>query len=260
MIEIDSTVQLKPKETGKEFGNIPFQELPTVQTSTIEECLESNETDVLDKLGLKIKKRHTSTLDLPVEIPVSDETMKTLQEQEDRINNLTKLWASNKLCKKTFLMERDVLKRIIIEDDIMYNPIVLPEILRDSVLMLAHDKQGHNGARMIYSSIKRLYHWKGMKKHIYCTRCMTCAKFNTKAQEFEKKHFSNPPQPMEFICMDLIGEFSPVSCMGNRYALTAVCMLTGYTFCIPIETKSMAQNSRTNCWKKSTRSSGQNTE
>ena len=38
--------------------------------------------------------------------------------------------------------------------------------------------------------------------------------------------------------MDLIGEFSPVSHMGNRYALTAVCMLTGYTFCIPIETKS----------------------
>ena len=38
--------------------------------------------------------------------------------------------------------------------------------------------------------------------------------------------------------MDLIGEFSPVSRMGNRYALTAVCMLTGYTFCIPIETKS----------------------
>ena len=98
--------------------------------------------------------------------------------------------------------------------------------------MLAHEKQGHNGARRIYNSIKRLYHWKGMKKHIqiHCTNCYTCAKFNTKAQEFEKKHFSNPPQPMEFICMELIGEFSPVSRMGNRYALTAVCMLTGYTF------------------------------
>ena len=34
--------------------------------------------------------------------------------------------------------------------------------------------------------------------------------------------------------MDLIGEFHPPSSKGNRYALTAVCMLTGYTFCIPI--------------------------
>ena len=34
------------------------------------------------------------------------------------------------------------------------------------------------------------------------------------------------------------GEFHPPSSKGNRYALTAVCMLTGYTFCIPIKNKS----------------------
>ena len=43
---------------------------------------------------------------------------------------------------------------------------------------------------------------------------------------------------MEFVSMDLIGEFHPPSSNGNRYALTAVCMLTGYTFCIPIKNKS----------------------
>ena len=37
--------------------------------------------------------------------------------------------------------------------------------------------------------------------------------------------------------MDLIGEFHPPSSKGNRYALTAVCMLTGFTFCIPIKSK-----------------------
>ena len=42
---------------------------------------------------------------------------------------------------------------------------------------------------------------------------------------------------MEFVSMDLIGEFHPPSSRGNRYALTAVCMLTGYTFCIPIKNK-----------------------
>ena len=52
-----------------------------------------------------------------------------------------------------------------------------------------------------------------------------------------KEHFKVPPQPMEFIAMDLIGEFHPPSSKGNRYALTAVCMLIGFTFCIKIKYK-----------------------
>ena len=42
---------------------------------------------------------------------------------------------------------------------------------------------------------------------------------------------------MEFIAMDLIGEFHPASSKGNRFALTTVCMLTGFTFCIPLKSK-----------------------
>ena len=38
--------------------------------------------------------------------------------------------------------------------------------------------------------------------------------------------------------MDLIGKFHPPSSKGNRYALTVICMLTGFTFCIPLKTKS----------------------
>ena len=37
--------------------------------------------------------------------------------------------------------------------------------------------------------------------------------------------------------MDLIGEFHQASSKGNRFALTAVCMLTGFTFCIPLKSK-----------------------
>ena len=43
---------------------------------------------------------------------------------------------------------------------------------------------------------------------------------------------------MDFISMDLIGEFKMGSTQGNRYALTVICMLTGYTWCIPIVDKS----------------------
>ena len=78
-----------------------------------------------------------------------------------------------------------------------------------------------------------------MKRHIqlHCRRCRMCARHNIQTQELQKEHFSAPPQPMEFIAMDLIGEFHPASSKGNRYALTAICMLTGFTFCIPLKSK-----------------------
>ena len=37
--------------------------------------------------------------------------------------------------------------------------------------------------------------------------------------------------------MDLIGEFHPASSKGNTFTLTTVCMLTGFTFCIPLKSK-----------------------
>ena len=46
---------------------------------------------------------------------------------------------------------------------------------------------------------------------------------------------------MEFISMDLIGEFHPPSGKGHRYALIVICMLTGYMFCIPLKTKTTAE-------------------
>ena len=60
-----------------------------------------------------------------------------------------------------------------------------------------------------------------------------------KTTQFEKKQIFEPGvQLMDFVSMDLIGEFHPTSSKGNKYALTVVCMLTGYTFCIPIKNKS----------------------
>ena len=44
--------------------------------------------------------------------------------------------------------------------------------------------------------------------------------------------------------MDLIGESHPPSSNGNRYALSGVCMLTGFTWCIPIKSKKASDVAR----------------
>ena len=62
--------------------------------------------------------------------------------------------------------------------------------------------------------------------------------------KFESKIFKPLLQPMDFICMDLIGEFHPPTSCGHRYALTAVCMLTGFTWCVPLKTKTAEEVSK----------------
>ena len=66
---------------------------------------------------------------------------------------------------------------------------------------------------------------------------MLCQEHNKHVVKYSKMNFEAEPAPMRFISMDLIGEFHPPSSKGNRYALTVICMFTGYTFCIPIPNK-----------------------
>ena len=59
--------------------------------------------------------------------------------------------------------------------------------------------------------------------------------------KFKKKLFHPSLSPMDFICMNLIGEFHSPTRRGHRFALTACCMLTGFTWCIPLKTKTAAE-------------------
>ena len=73
----------------------------------------------------------------------------------------------------------------------------------------------------------------------YCKTCATCQLHKLENVKFKRKIFRPSLQPMDFICMDLIGKFHPPTSHGHRYALTAVCMLTGFTWCVPLKTKTV---------------------
>ena len=57
--------------------------------------------------------------------------------------------------------------------------------------------------------------------------------------KFKQKLFHLSMSPMNFICMDLIGVFHPPTRHGHCFELTACCMLTGFTWCIPLKTKTI---------------------
>ena len=235
LIEMDADIKPAPEEDGKEFGYFPFEELPPAVTHVVEEVIvcESEAEDI------KIQHIDPVIKVAEVELPMPTERFITLQKTDPVIQKLRHQWENKQLDTNIYLLENNILKRKMIDNGILYTPIVVPNILREALLILAHDKAGHNGFRRTYMSLRSRYYWKGMKKsiHEHCTRCQVCAKHNIKTQQLRNEHFSTPPQPMEFIAMDLIGEFHPASSKGNRFALTAVCMLTGFTFCIPIKSK-----------------------
>ena len=138
-----------------------------------------------------------------------------------------------------YFVKKGVLYRSVVDNGHKFEVAVVPEDLIHTVLHLGHNQSGHNGYQRTYAAIKHVYYWKGMRKHVlvHCKSCPTCAKQRVQKTQFEKQIFEPGVQPMEFICIDLIGEFYPPSSKGNRYALTAVCMLRGFTFCIPIKNK-----------------------
>ena len=125
------------------------------------------------------------------------------------------------------------------EDDKMAECVVVPEVLRDPLLMLAHNYSGHNGFRRTYNAMKRQYYWPGMQKDIlrHCKKCHQCSLQNQGTGEIGFDHFNIPSLPMEFICMDLVGPISPQTSIGNRYMLTVIDMLTGYTIAVAIPDK-----------------------
>ena len=67
--------------------------------------------------------------------------------------------------------------------------------------------------------------------------CYQCQRRNKQVVKYATLHFDVATFPMQFISMELIGEFHPPTSRKHRYALTVKCMLTGYVFSVPLKTK-----------------------
>ena len=154
---------------------------------------------------------------------------------KDIANKLHKKQHMNKI----FVMENGVLYRLWMEHDKTFKCILVPSTLRDPLLTLVHQHIGHNGARRTYSALKREYYWPGMRKDVFkhCKVSYECRLQNQVQPDDEFKHFMVPELPMEMICMDLVGPIAPVTSARNKYILTMIDMLMGYTIAVPIPDK-----------------------
>ena len=225
LLEVCSEAAKQPEPTGQEFGCACFDELEPVKVEYIE---------VIETFQITENENFKE-----IQLPLKNSQMQQLQRHDDFCRGIARKLALNKHMNKLFMMKQGVIYRLWCEDNKTEECIVVPEVLQNPLLMLAHDYSGHNGFRRMYNALKRQYYWPGMRKHIlkHCKSCHQCSLQNQGPGELEFGHFNVPSVPMEFICMDLVGPISPQTSKGNKYMLTVIDMLTGYTIAVAIPDK-----------------------
>ena len=230
LIDIDLQIQLEPELEGYEFKYYTFDSLHTLEVSNVE---------ITQDVSLETKDKDASNSDL-WKLPISNDTLSRLQQEDVFCKNiLSKIEKGNIVEGQLYLIRDKILKRYVIDGNCTYETTVIPRALTTQVLQMAYDNLGHNGTHRTYTLLKRLYYWKGLKpsveKHI--KMCYQCQRRNRKVFKYATLHFDVATFLMQFISMDLIGEFHPLTSRKCRYALTVICMLTGYVFCVPLKTK-----------------------
>ena len=230
LIEITPEIEQEPEPPGQEFGYDIFETLEPIETTT----------HYINELKEEIQIKHEAIPDdlLPI-VDLTESQLEDIQMKDKFIKNIiNRLVAKQQPEGKPYYLEGRLLKKYIYDNKQRFEVTVVSPNCAPLLLNLAHDQLGHNGTARTYILLKRTYYWKGMKTDVsnYVKQCKLCQKQNILPVKYVSGHFSAPMAPMEFISMDLIGDFTPSS-KGNKYALTVICMLTGYTFCILIPSK-----------------------
>ena len=174
-----------------------------------------------------------------INLPLKPGQLQELQKNDSYCRDIAKKLHKRVEMQKMFIKEKGILYQLWTEDGRTFKCILVPEVLQDFMIILALDYSGHNGSRRTYSCLKRQYYWPGIRKQVFrhCKRCKECILQNQGQPEKCFGHFDSPDLPVEFICMDLVGPIHPPSSRGNKYVLTMIDMLTGFTIAVPIQNK-----------------------
>ena len=235
--EFSEHSQNSQTESAVKTFEIKFEEKPTERRTLLSgsECREDSQKSRVSQC-VEITEHEDLR---EIKLPLKQKQLQQLQMNDTYCRDVAKKLHKDMELQKIFIKEEGVLYRLWIEDGRTFKCILVPLVLQDFMIILAHDYSGHNGSRRTYNCLKRQYYWPGIRKQIFrhCKKCKECILQNQGQPEKCFGHFDSPELPMEFICMDLVGPIHPPSSRGNKYVLTVIDMLTGFTIAVPIKNK-----------------------
>ena len=158
--------------------------------------------DGIDVCEVNITYDNSENSPYSVKLPLSNEKCSCLQDKDLKVRQLKQKVIQGQYAQFYFIKKRAFYIGPWLTMVHKFEVAVVPEDLIGTVL-----QSGHNGYQRTYATIKHVYYWKGMRKHVlvHCKNFPTCAKQKVQKTQFEKQIFEPGVQPMEFICIDLIG-------------------------------------------------------
>ncbi|KAL5479408.1 hypothetical protein EMCRGX_G022928 [Ephydatia muelleri] len=136
--------------------------------------------------------------------------------QESR--QLVQMWSSLKV-------DNSVLWRLCIDGRSQHLQLVLPSVVRESVLQDLHSGSmgGHVGESKMIHLVRERYYWPGWKESVkeWCRKCRTCS---TRRMAPPSKRAPlqtlQAGYPLQIVAVDILGPL-PVTAQGNKYVLVA---------------------------------------
>lgn len=113
---------------------------------------------------------------------------------------------------------------------------------RKDLILLNHDNHafgGHSGKRRLHAKLRQKYFWPRMTRDIaqHVNACHECQVNKVrKHTKIPMGITDSPSKPFETLSIDTIGPL-PRTEKQSVYAVTAICNLTKYLICIPVENK-----------------------
>ena len=116
--------------------------------------------------------------------------------------------------------------------------LLLPKSYRKKVIARSHLEVGHLAVGKTKHRITEAYVWPGIRGDIYkqLKLCPTCQLHSRRQVHVPMGANELSSSPMQKIACDLIGPLAE-SLHGNRYALTIICLCTGWCEVYPIKDK-----------------------
>ena len=192
---------------------------------------------------LNVKDTDDSNNDL-WKLPISNNTLSKLQQEDVFCKNiLNQIEKDNIIGGQLYMVKDKLLKRYVIDGDNTYETTVVPRAITTQILQMAHDEFGGITELIeltFYLRDSTMERIKTKCRENTLKMCCQCQRRNKQVVKYATLHF-DVAFAMQFISMDLIGEFHPPTSRKNSYALTVICMLTGYVFCVPLQNKTVEE-------------------
>ena len=146
IVKVDPDIQSEPKQEGNEVGYSCFEELPPVEVFVVEEKITKDVSLWPDKqMGIP---------EFECTLPVPRRKLHHLQLKDEMCQKKARQVHMGTESSRSYYIDKNgILQKLLEDNKEIFQTTVLPKILIEPVLQLAHNSAGHNGFQWVYLSI-----------------------------------------------------------------------------------------------------------